>query len=191
MKQEEPRMWIQRWGGKKFTWDDRPSMSLQGPQLDQRGPPLIPSCFCWRPRNLLLKQPWVETQNKNITEITDMLEEKVAGSEAFLSVLSGAECVHTERKTCETSPGGPPVRPDGPSREVKRKVGRQSEREYSGCPTAQSCALSRARRAWGVGLWWMGTRGQTVVDGHSPQAPTPPQVQESCRGWRPPSQEGI
>lgn len=90
-----------------------------------------------------------------------MLEEKVAGSEAFLSVLSGAERVRTERKTCETSPGGRAAggramgragRRSVQSREVKRKVGRQSEREYGGCPTAQSCALSRARRAWGVGL---------------------------------------
>lgn len=84
-----------------------------------------------------------------------MLTEKAGGP-----VLSGAERFRTERKTCETSPGRRSGKTAGVEKSNIKWDGsvREREREYSGCPTAQSCALSRAGHAWG-GSW-------SVMDGY-------------------------
>lgn len=89
-----------------------------------------------------------------------MLEEKVAGWEAFLSVPSGAERVHTERETWETSPGG-----RGGRRSVQTAGVEKSNGKWDGRVRESRAAVQGPSHALSHGL---AVRGGWACDGWVP-----------------------
>lgn len=100
-------------------------------------------------------------------------------SEVFPSVLSGAERFHTQRKTCETSPGRQPGETAGVEKSNVKSDGSVRERESTAAAQRPSPVLSHG----------LATRGESVCDGWVPGGKL--QLMDSSPGTNPSTGTGI